>query len=458
MRNKVEVFSINKSSQIILYGAASSGLLFFQQLTGEGYDIAAFIDKRANEISEFCGKRVFAFNQLDSLLNEFPDSIVIISIKNVFEHSKIAALLTDKGFTRIVFRPYSVLNGSDEESLNILNNAYTAIENQEYDSLLDLPYTHGAFDYDFKDYAIIKEHNSNITALVPVELIFSYDIDNAWGRLPMIAFYPHIYFFNTLQGKENNIQAYLDFCVSSAKRQGDIKTTDKWKKNVINNRVQSFEQMNLSLDIDPDFFNRNAPNARWNEKGNYFNLTSGKHRTTFLISCGRKFIALSISKSDYKKWVNCSKFNEIIDLKNIQNSELPFFISLPKLFKYPYHGESVIRRFFVRILSDIAEKSIDIAGVPYFQDKSVCCVGEFSDYFGFYLDKAGFEKCAIENIEYNEKYTFNIISDDYNKGWEKIKGDKYYITRNSIKDKEHHHKLIDSGFYKENKLYLYHIG
>ena len=76
--------------KLILYGASSIGRLAKQTVEELGYNVVGFIDKRADEISSYMGLPVW---KLEDVPTECKDAAIFVSVKNVFEHEKIALKL-----------------------------------------------------------------------------------------------------------------------------------------------------------------------------------------------------------------------------------------------------------------------------------------------------------------------------------------------------------------------------
>ena len=121
--DKNEYFQLDKSVPLILYGAATIGRLLYQYLTGQNFRVAGFMDTRADEIGELCGLPVFSVDD-DKVSRE---CVIIIAVKNVFEHERIAAELQKRGYYRMIYRPYEVLGGQGNSLERELNEVYDKI-------------------------------------------------------------------------------------------------------------------------------------------------------------------------------------------------------------------------------------------------------------------------------------------------------------------------------------------
>ena len=62
-----KVFSLTINSDIILYGAASIGVIMSNNLRNAGFNVCAFIDERSDEIDALNGTPVYGINQLKQL-------------------------------------------------------------------------------------------------------------------------------------------------------------------------------------------------------------------------------------------------------------------------------------------------------------------------------------------------------------------------------------------------------
>lgn len=336
----------------ILYGAASIGDLAKESLEKSGLEVIGYIDKRAFELSEFNGLRVWS---IESVPSEYVNAgtVVYISVKNVFEHENIALLLRERGFIKIVYKPYNVLMGHGNQAENHIAKLYDRLFLGEIVEHLVIPQIEGGKEY--FDFAKICEEDDKVTTYIPAEFIFTNDYKNSamekWGNICILAFFTHINFFRFLNNQcDVGPEDYLEeYCVYTANIKQSIKITDAWKNNVIENRVQIYEQMKEALDLDPDFFVRNAAEAEWNRNKKYFNLISGKHRCAFQAAVGKKYIPLKITKDDYESFLHKSEIDGTMQLLNKERKEV--LIPHPYFYRGMYirdRGEYHLQAWFAR--------------------------------------------------------------------------------------------------------------
>lgn len=320
------LFLFDKKSDIYLYGASSIGNLFYEYLVSSGCKISGFFDKRFMELDSFMGKQVFDVDNTSLPETCKMNSVIIVSVKNVFEHSMIAHQLSSRGFRNIIYRPLSVIRGGGTNEEKQLYEMFSFIERgsksfqitheptRDFDHTVKLPVTDLALEDRFSDQAILFENGTDIVANIPLELVYTDTPKSEEGIINdvnIFALFPHIDYFRFLMGNQMySYENYLNFCIFSASSCKDIKITDCWKQNVLNNRQMVYEEMRRSISFDFAFFIRNAPIAHWNKKG-YFNLCSGKHRAAFFAALGCKFMPLRISMTDYESFLNIEAFHKL---------------------------------------------------------------------------------------------------------------------------------------------------
>lgn len=375
------MFEINKDTKFFLYGAASIGKIIFSNLIKQQIAVEGFIDKRAQELDTFLDTKVFTFDEFRLL--DF-ESVIIIAVKNVFEHYQIAQNFIQAGFNNLIFMPKSVLEGEANEDDIFIANIYNSLVNGEKLRMgIKIKKTRNIEMASFCDKAIISEDEMNVIARIPVSFIYTNDYEksaNKWGNINALAFFPHLNFFGYLLGDEScNVNDYIEeYCVYSAEKQGDIIITSMWKENVLHNRAMIFQQMNKAYELDNNFFVRNPATAVWNVKRKYFNLTSGKHRVMFLVSKGNEYIPLKMTKDDYKQFLNIDEASKVY--KQLSNRTFSYNIDNPFFYLYPsadYGFMHNLTRVLVKYLAEeIYEKYnvINFAKMKIFFDSSYECM------------------------------------------------------------------------------------
>lgn len=312
----------------ILYGAASIGDLAKNALEKCGFRILGYIDRRAFELESYNGLPVWEIQAIPhSLIDD--NTIIYVAVKNVFEHEKIANQLRKYNFKNIIYKPYNSLLGLGNDSEQKLSFLYDKLFSGVYTNDLDFEQLKISHAEALHDWGKIYEKNGITLAYIPVDYIFTNNYLNnpmeKWGNICIAAFFTHIDFFRFLAHyMDAEPMAYLnEYCIFTAQLQNKIHITEAWKHNVIENRSQIYEQMRLALDIDPDFFIRNAALAEWNSEKKYFNLLSGKHRCTFLSAMGKRYIPLKIKSEHYNQYINKEEIEPVYDLLDEHEIVIP---------------------------------------------------------------------------------------------------------------------------------------
>lgn len=352
---KNESFYTLEKKDIVLYGAATMGCIYYEKIYKIGFNIIGFIDQRGKEIKEIYGLPVFSLENA-----EFSKDVVIfIAVKNVFEHTKIANELVEKGYTNIIFRPYNCLigQGTDEEKqINKMYDLFSEGKICEYHFKYIIPKVKILFAPKLKNDAILKEQDDYLTILIPITLLFTDKKIGSDGKesneIPILLLKPHIEFVKCVLGVgDYNVQSYLAYCEEAAKKIDRFKVTPAWRANVIRNRAEVFNNMNHLYNVNKQYFVNNAPFVQWNEKG-YFNLCSGKHRSTFLMTKGDNYIPVKMLKNDYLKW---TREREIQKIQTYINSIGINYIQAPVENPFFYNLSCPNEQFFYELIRGIAQ-------------------------------------------------------------------------------------------------------
>ena len=392
-----ELFRFDKQNKILLYGAATTGTLMMKTLEDNGLCVEGFIDQRANEIDCLLGKKVYPLDELNGLY----DSIIVVAVKNVFEHSNIAAKLIKKGCHNIIYRDRSVLEGNGDRNLERINALYSAIENNNLKQYVgnDYPCTYAA-GLNVLKCNIIDNAKDSIVVNVPITMLFT-DKKGEEDRsdIPVLALVSHIQFVDFVLGKKGgDYRKYLDFCISAAKRINSFEITEAWKENVIRNRAEVVLRMNHSFEFDTDFFKRAAVKVKWNPDRKAFNLCSGKHRATFLVEKDMNYIPVNMSVQDFASWKNCLGGTETQEGLAIEDSK----IIAPTENPWTYHILGENDQFFFLLIRQIIRDLCTTNHNPFvdnnWDNTVIICDLDDGGFIGRF-----FGRCHIKTIYGNGK-------------------------------------------------------
>lgn len=324
--------------KFIIYGAATTGAVFYRNLIKQGEKVEYFVDKRFDEIDSYLEIPVVGMDFINNIAtkNEY---VIIIAIKNVFEHEDIASKFIEVGYYNILFKSNKLVKGNPNEREQTIGMLYDRLFLGERVNILDIPQSKSIHYFPFEDKEVKEIDEEYIQSKIPAAFVFSDKYENQsiiWNSVCMEGLVSHLDFFKCISGHlDAEYDDYFTFCYQAAERSGGIVTSERWKASVLENRIDVYQNMELELQLHPDFFDNNAPLATLSEKG-IFNIHSGKHRIVFQIVNGKFFIPLKMSKEEYGKWVNEEVAKQLYDClcKNrIRKLQVP--IMNPYFYEYP---------------------------------------------------------------------------------------------------------------------------
>ena len=466
-------YAISKTSKVIIYGAATTGAIVYSTFIRYGIEVIAFIDKRASEIESYYNLPVIDLNQTEKLIQENREIIIVIGIKNVFEHEKIAKKICGLGCNKIIFRPYKEIKGEGSEKDKEINTIYSSILSGELPQ--EVYEVEDFEEQNFSDKAVIETDDNYVVANIPIYYVFTdcyKDRNILWGDIPCLGLVPHIGLFKFFLGTENeDYHEYIKFCREAALRSGGIKTSKAWEESVYKNRLDVFNHMQYELEHDNGFFIKNAVEADYNERG-YFNIKSGKHRVVFLLVMGKRHIPLKIKKADYDKWCNIKKATEIrFLLKDLNKETLPSIIGNPYFYDYPCSTSSFYEHVLMRLISVIYQTQYYEQRKFDFSMKNVLLYNTPMALYADVLYMIGFEVDIIEDdvknraiykavsgqnvkdeLEENKEYFLVVVE-----GQKKL-GNKNMNTKNKVyitSSKNEDGRLLTTGLGEKEFLYAF---
>lgn len=350
-------YSIQKDDSILLYGAATTGAILYANLIKRGFRVDAFMDQRADEIEEYRGLPVWDA-AAGGRWAKAQGAVAVVAVKNVFEHEKIAGTLWRAGFRKIVFRPYRTVHGEASEPERRLNACYDQLlDKSAAGELTPCPEIEGPERQELRDHGVLLDQGGSVTANIPVPYVFTdkyQDLDIIWGDIPCLGLLPHRGLFDLFNGNwAPDYTAYMEYCRQAAERSGGIVTSAAWEASVYRNRLDVFNHMQYAWEHDRDFFIRNAVEGVYNAKG-YFNIRSGKHRITYMIAKGSRYIPLRLEKADYEKWRQRDQAERLADfLWENQLETLPVVLGDPYFYEYPSNSSAFYERTLESLLTRI---------------------------------------------------------------------------------------------------------
>lgn len=317
-------FFFKKTYHYVIYGAAIMGKIVLKGMLAAGYNIEAFLDRRAADIKNVDGIHVYRPEQY--VLEDKDNTVIIIAITNPFEHTIVADYLSGLGYRKIVYTLFPGIRHPNND-IDALKNAYQKIKEgivKESDYFCE--YSTELLDLQFEDGSMIHKANDEIVAMVPVELCCllndlamfkttpqdSPDYYERRGYPMFMSCFEIVNFFKAVFGQQIPVSeatnAFVNYWAQNSSPGTDtFPRTKEGAQDLLINRnnvfwgmYRAFQQSGLG------FFEENPIDVVWND-GGYFNVTDGQHRTCFMLALGFSFIPARMSKKDYQRWVNKDK-------------------------------------------------------------------------------------------------------------------------------------------------------
>lgn len=388
-------FFFNQDSNVVIYGAAALGTLVYRNICSS-CRVVAFFDKRGDELDACMGLPVYQPEQAPFTPEQRRQLVVVLAIKNIFEHESLANRLMELGYERLVFKAtdLSVFGKEDMVGLGDIGDTFDRVVEGKWKSERGIPVSRKRFRVQWRDHALIQRFTERVIANIPVVDISTNvyaDSEYKWNDVPISALFPHLEFFGFLSGHEDCDPGFYvdDFIAYTARRNSDYQVTERWKENVIHNRTMVYEQMNLAWELDRDFFIRNAPTAKWNAHGG-FNLTSGKHRSAFLVSKECRFVPLSISVDDYESYLNTGHISTLMNhVEALGGRPLPIQVIHPYFYRYPCNMHDAFYTILARLMRFLGKYLYIEKGEPRFARLRVLDISTHWRGLGLHLSKTG---------------------------------------------------------------------
>ncbi len=333
-----------KETPVFLYGAAYCGTLIYSYLK-DIVTVMAFLDKRGDEILIHEGLPTYLPDS--KLLNkeEKENAIVIICVKNIFDHKTIARQLLKNDFKYIVTFENSIFNDILEKKLFLPKYIETYQDNKKIV---------------WQDNGYIMNREERIIVHIPAALVFTNKTKDSrndkWSNWPIQALYTHLELFSLYNGDpDGNEFEYIEkYCIDGIKKFGSVKVSERWKRNILESRQKIFHNMNIEWQLKSAFFYTHAPTADFNN--GIFNLTSGKHRATFLVSKGEKYIPLNITMEDYEEFLNMKVAKEIMEyVGSIDVEEFFCPIMHPYFYRLPSKTGNLLDSILAKIMKNVGK-------------------------------------------------------------------------------------------------------
>lgn len=363
------------------------------------------------------GEKVWDFNTMAELIPEANDIVIILTIKNVFEHTDIAYKLAEMGFDQCVYKPLPILKGYSDEKLEKISMVYdTILGDLIFPKEQILAKVKLNYKMYYKDCFMISQNtDKEVLAWMPLELIFNYKKADAYENISMAIFFPLVNLYKLFIGNKNRkekdvLNDFYNYASEWAYR-NQVQITEELKASWVESRWKSFANMQEISDYKFDFFMKNAPWVEAGDKGKFYMVHGGRNRVVFLAAKGYRHIPVRLKLDHYEHWLNKETFlllQEYMEKEHIVKTVVPvphpYFkdmradnVDYYRLVLFPIAEYLIYNSFFQAKIKVNGYDLTDREGLKQIKDYySILCDLEDEGACSRYLDACGFKVNRIK--------------------------------------------------------------
>lgn len=279
------MYDVEIDDDILIYGCGSLGQAICKNLNKSGYNVKAYIDKKADSIKECLGHPVLSIEQLHNSSSKH--GLIIIALNSGIEHDDIAQVLNRLGFEKILY--ISMAKYSEYYVRSVLRRAYNClcIGEDIPCSLCNLPYYSEIVNNEY-DCSIIRKYDDYISFWCPVDDIY---IIRDGINVSLKEFQPYRDLFCYLEGAHVELSDYI-------KETGRF-DDDTW----LISRQELYNLYCDALKFDTAFFSESPSTCEFDMTSKRVSIKEGVTRAHFLISKGYDRIPIVLSIVDFERWI-----------------------------------------------------------------------------------------------------------------------------------------------------------
>lgn len=393
----MNTYKLSKEYNYVIYGAAFVGVQVLTGLRNSGYHVEAFLDRRANELKEVEGVKVYE-PQLYRCDNK-ENVVVIVAVTTTFEHPKIATYLRTLGYHKIICK-MDENTGSVANNLKKISCVYDKILESNIDQSIEIDEWMKSDElYYFKDYALITEDVNYVVAYIPVELCYvGKDIEGKesdtlalYSQTDMIELYR--FFDGHLESSENTINLLKKYFYENTDKYCSFNRTEQGFHDFVVSNYEFYSKMSYLANMEMSFFIDNPIDVRWNDKG-YFNVDSDISKVNFIIAKGLRYIPAKMEKEDYMEWKNPKKL-EACEKCIVEMNCLPAYAPIlhPNFMGYPTKRDTIGNTRLSRIMKYLYRNGYELKG------KKIIDIGAYYSFFAQAFQRQGAVVTTVEMFE-----------------------------------------------------------
>lgn len=310
-----QTFSL-ENKKFVIYGAGAVGTLLKRLLIKESCFVESFVDARGDKMGRVEDLEVFSPDKFFQNHGDAEQYVIVITIKNVFEHSGIADLFIEHGYHNLIFKPRPVLLGKYRPEEQTINRAHDMLVIERRLPLHTISQSWEESQYVFDNKALISSEKKMVTVKIPIQMLYTNFVEDfVWSEKNFTVVYPLVELYQALLGTadlnlDESFKQYLYRLSALGAQTLNMELSESWAENIKKSRTAVCQEMDQLVDLDFEFFVRNCPTAKY-EKGKFILTSSGKNRVAFLYAKGFRYIPVQIAENDYAQWLNAEAWQSL---------------------------------------------------------------------------------------------------------------------------------------------------
>lgn len=379
-RVAMRTFEVKKEDRIVIYGAAYVGVDLCRKVLSLGFDVDAFMDRKADSLGQVEGRKVFLPEAYDG---KGGDTVVIIATSNPVS---VANYLLSMGYERIIYN--AVVNQASPKAVRLMSSAYQKLASGG-GFAPEIPYYEVEMDERFLDGAMIGQDGDKVLAYVPTDLLFEKD-GNGEGHI----YVRHADLLTYLAAFDGNVENLIE-TISSYVSHAEVEKLngedfELSPRDRISYTQSRLNEMNLQLNRGMDWFVKN-PISVCAGDDKFYVQRGDLFKVFFLLSKGLQRIPAVMPKSDYDKWVNQGVLREVIAYAQKRDMVFSYTpLEHPNFFNFPVGRDIGGNERMIRICQFLKGHGIEVSG------KKVIDIGSYYGYLSRFFARMGSVVSAVE--------------------------------------------------------------
>ncbi len=378
-------FQVKKSDTILLYGAAYAGRELLYSIQSLGYKISAFLDKRAQNIKEVEGIKVYEPKQYKENRKE---ALVIITTGNPIS---VANYLYSLHFEKIVYC-VDFPHGKLSEPTAQIGKAYESLmRGQDFSSPIPL-YVPEIMDKRFTDGAFIFQEHQRVTAFVPTDLLFDED-KGEWEHI-YVKYGELLNYLKAFDGNISNIIDTMNLFTTNTEIEKLLGGSYMMSREERCSYTQDqLNRLHRKLYNGMEWFIQNPVSLTF-IKGKFLIQKKDLFQIFFLLSKGFVRIPALLSKGDYDNWINEGSLHEAVTYA--KTHDLPTSYTLlehPNFYSFPAARDVFGNTRSIRICEYLSKSNIKISG------SKLIDIGSYYGFFSRFFARMG---AIVTSVEFHK--------------------------------------------------------